>query len=91
MIWLQMDLMGILSLKRGGLLSKSLRKAALDHLAESVEDPAVREKLTPTYAAGCKRRVISDDDVVNFTLWPYSATRFLFEQNRVVPADFKTS
>ncbi|MFT7653405.1 MAG: cation diffusion facilitator CzcD-associated flavoprotein CzcO [Limisphaerales bacterium] len=66
MIWLQMDLMGILSLKRDGLLSKGLRKAALDHLAESVEDPAVREKLTPKYAAGCKRRVISDDYLTMF-------------------------
>lgn len=65
-IWLQMDLLGVLSLRRDGLLSKRLKQTALDHLAESVTDPEMRAKLTPNYAAGCKRRVIADDYLTMF-------------------------
>lgn len=35
------------------------RKVALDHLANQVEDPELREKLTPKYEPGCKRVLIS--------------------------------
>ncbi len=38
-----------------------LRRRAVDHLAAQVRDPALRERLTPTYEIGCKRVVISDD------------------------------
>lgn len=31
------------------------------HLARQVNDPALRERLTPKYAAGCKRILLSDD------------------------------
>lgn len=65
-IWLQMDLLGILSLRRDGLLSNRLKQAALKHLDDSVEDPETRAKLTPDYAAGCKRRVIADDYLTMF-------------------------
>ncbi len=65
-LWLQMDLLGILSLRRDGLLSKRLKQAALDHLEASVSDPEIRAKLTPDYAAGCKRRVIADDYLTMF-------------------------
>lgn len=65
-VWLQMDVLGILSLRRNGPLSKRLKQTALDHLAESVSDPEIRAKLTPDYAAGCKRRVIADDYLTMF-------------------------
>ena len=65
-VWLQMDVLGILSLRRDGILSKRMKNGALDHLAESVTDPETREKLTPNYAAGCKRRVIADDYLTMF-------------------------
>lgn len=39
----------------------SARDAALAHLAASVDDPALREALTPDYAFGCKRVLLSDD------------------------------
>jgi cation diffusion facilitator CzcD-associated flavoprotein CzcO len=35
--------------------------AGLNHLAAQVPDPALREKLTPHYGAGCKRITVSDD------------------------------
>ncbi len=43
---------------------KSLRLAewlSKKHLARQVQDPAIRERLTPKYAAGCKRILLSDD------------------------------
>jgi hypothetical protein len=49
-----------------------------------------RDMKKMVFSGGCDSWYTDDDDV-NFTLWPYSATRFLFEQNRVVPTDFKTS
>ncbi len=66
LVWIQMDLVGVLSLRRNGLLSKSMRKQALQHLQNSVTDPALRSQLTPDYAAGCKRRVIADDYLTMF-------------------------
>lgn len=37
------------------------KDAALAHLAKQVEDPELRAKLTPTYAPGCKRLLLSND------------------------------
>lgn len=39
----------------------SARDIALAHLAASVDDPALRAALTPDYAFGCKRVLLSDD------------------------------
>ena len=36
-------------------------RQSLKHLARSVSDPALREKLTPHFQFGCKRILISDD------------------------------
>jgi cation diffusion facilitator CzcD-associated flavoprotein CzcO len=36
------------------------RRAALDHLARQVPDPRLRAALTPDYAFGCKRVLLSD-------------------------------
>ena len=65
-LWGFMDLMGVLSLTKGGLLAKRLKRSGLDHLENSVDDPATRAALTPDYEPGCKRRVISDDYLSTF-------------------------
>jgi cation diffusion facilitator CzcD-associated flavoprotein CzcO len=36
-------------------------RKALNHMRKQVADPALQEKLTPTYAMGCKRILLSDD------------------------------
>ncbi|MFJ6653332.1 flavin-containing monooxygenase [Microbacterium sp. NPDC091313] len=41
--------------------SAAAREAALDHLAAQVDDPALRAALTPDYAFGCKRVLLSDE------------------------------
>jgi cation diffusion facilitator CzcD-associated flavoprotein CzcO len=53
--------MGVLSLRRGGALHKMMERESLSFLERSVADPQTRRKLTPSYAAGCKRRCIADD------------------------------
>jgi cation diffusion facilitator CzcD-associated flavoprotein CzcO len=42
-------------------LMKFFQRQALRFLEESVPDPALRARLTPTYAIGCKRILISND------------------------------
>jgi cation diffusion facilitator CzcD-associated flavoprotein CzcO len=41
--------------------SRAMRWAAERHLRRQVRDPGLRERLHPTYAAGCKRILVSDD------------------------------
>jgi cation diffusion facilitator CzcD-associated flavoprotein CzcO len=65
-LWTLLDVAGVLSLKRNGILSDRLKRTALNHLEESVQDPEVRAKLTPEYVPGCKRRCISDDYLSSF-------------------------
>ena len=45
------------SAKRGGLAEKMARR----HIAKGITDPELRRKVTPDYALGCKRVLISDD------------------------------
>ena len=42
-------------------LMRLARRMAFDHLTGSVADPDLRAKLTPDYAIGCKRILLSDD------------------------------
>ena len=42
-------------------LSKHTRVLGLGHLRRQVPDPELRRKITPDYAPGCKRILISDD------------------------------
>ena len=42
-------------------LSKHTRALGLAHLKRQVRDPELRRKVTPDYAPGCKRILISDD------------------------------
>jgi cation diffusion facilitator CzcD-associated flavoprotein CzcO len=44
-----------------GWLAQQVRKAAQDYLAAEIPDPKLRATLTPDYAPGCKRLLISDD------------------------------
>lgn len=46
-----------------GWLARRIRKAVLDYYAAAVPDPKLRALLTPDYAPGCKRLLISDDYV----------------------------
>ncbi len=60
-LWAFMDVMGILSLARGGWFNQRMRQGALAYLDAAVRNPVLRKQLTPNYEAGCKRRVVSDD------------------------------
>lgn len=40
---------------------KAIEDACLQNLEQNVRDPVLREKLRPTYRAGCKRLIISPD------------------------------
>jgi cation diffusion facilitator CzcD-associated flavoprotein CzcO len=42
-------------------LMKGIERLARWHLGRQVPDPELRAKLTPTYAAGCKRLLLSND------------------------------
>lgn len=66
LIWLLMDLLGTESLRRGSWLHRRLERRAHEFLQREVEDPETRRRLTPDYAAGCKRRCISDDYLASF-------------------------
>jgi cation diffusion facilitator CzcD-associated flavoprotein CzcO len=59
-IWQMMDLR-FRAFKRGTKSAESFRKLAIGNLNREIPDPALREKLTPTYPIGCKRILISDD------------------------------
>ena len=48
------------------LLARALRAAALRKLAREVRNPALRARLTPDYALGCKRLTVSDDFLPTF-------------------------
>ena len=65
-LWMFMDVLGFLSLRRGSWMADRLRRVGLDHLESSVKDPVLRQKLTPDYNPGCKRRCIADDYWVTF-------------------------
>lgn len=43
------------------LFHKVARLSALNHLKKQVHNPETRKKLTPAYAIGCKRILLSDD------------------------------
>jgi cation diffusion facilitator CzcD-associated flavoprotein CzcO len=45
----------------GGAKAREVEKTALDYLAATVPDPALRKALTPDFPIGCKRTLVSDD------------------------------
>jgi cation diffusion facilitator CzcD-associated flavoprotein CzcO len=61
-IWGSFELRFAVFRGRGeGWLARRIRQAAKDYLAAEIPDPKLREILTPDYAPGCKRLLISDD------------------------------
>ncbi|MEM9718891.1 MAG: NAD(P)/FAD-dependent oxidoreductase [Bacteroidota bacterium] len=42
-------------------LNNFTRKVATKHIQKSISDPALQEKVTPAYAPGCKRILVSND------------------------------
>jgi cation diffusion facilitator CzcD-associated flavoprotein CzcO len=51
----------LLAFTRGGRIRAKAEDEARKHLERSVPDPALRAELTPDYAIGCKRVLISND------------------------------
>jgi cation diffusion facilitator CzcD-associated flavoprotein CzcO len=51
----------VLVFARYPALSRFAAKGALRHLEDQVEDPGLRAKLTPAYALGCKRVLLSNE------------------------------
>ncbi|MCB9642677.1 MAG: NAD(P)/FAD-dependent oxidoreductase [Myxococcales bacterium] len=60
MIYWWMEMRGLAFVKYPKLLEYA-QKQALEHIASAIHDPALREKLTPSYKMGCKRILISND------------------------------
>lgn len=46
---------------RSGTGLRLVERVARRHLERGISDPQLRERLTPTYRAGCKRLLLSDD------------------------------
>ncbi len=65
-LWVFMDGVGTMSLRRKVWFAARLKKTGLQHLEDSVRDPELRARLTPDYEPGCKRRCISDDYLSTF-------------------------
>jgi cation diffusion facilitator CzcD-associated flavoprotein CzcO len=53
--------LNLLAFTKRGRVSRLAERLARRHLARQVPDPALRERLTPSYALGCKRILLSDD------------------------------
>jgi cation diffusion facilitator CzcD-associated flavoprotein CzcO len=59
LFWLhELRVLAFLGNKRAQKLS---HKMAVNHIHQHIKDPALRAKLTPLYAVGCKRVMISND------------------------------
>jgi cation diffusion facilitator CzcD-associated flavoprotein CzcO len=52
----------------GGIMHKALTLLATTHLNRTIGDPVLRQKLTPNFAVGCKRVLVSDDYYPSFLL-----------------------
>jgi cation diffusion facilitator CzcD-associated flavoprotein CzcO len=59
-IYLRQELLALGFVYKTDLL-KNAERLAKRHLYSQIQDPVLREKLTPHYAMGCKRIVLSDD------------------------------
>jgi cation diffusion facilitator CzcD-associated flavoprotein CzcO len=70
-------------------LAKGAEGLALSHLRRSVEDPAVRDELTPRYSLGCKRPGFSNDYLPTFNR---SNVELVTERiDRVLPSGIRTA
>jgi cation diffusion facilitator CzcD-associated flavoprotein CzcO len=60
-IYMTFELLLSVFLGRGERRTRTVKKAARDHLHKQVDDQALRDTLTPHYEVGCKRILLSDD------------------------------
>ncbi|HEX4220451.1 MAG TPA: NAD(P)/FAD-dependent oxidoreductase, partial [Acidimicrobiales bacterium] len=51
----------VLAMVKHPRLARPAQRVAAKHLARQVEDPELRRRLTPSFAFGCKRILLSDD------------------------------
>ncbi len=65
-IYLVNELQGLGFFSTPSLMNLGVR-VARKYLHETISDPALRKKLTPTYRMGCKRILLSDDYYAAFT------------------------
>ena len=59
-IYLRQELVALAFIYRKNML-ENVMQLSLHYLEKQVEDPILREKLTPHYTIGCKRVLLSDD------------------------------
>lgn len=60
-IWARLEVLYLLTFSKGSLGSGYLRRLTRQHLHAAVDDPALRETLTPRYQPGCKRILLTND------------------------------
>lgn len=70
-------------------LAKAGERTALKHLRREVEDPVMREKLTPRYGLGCKRPTFSNEYLSTFNRPNVDLETALIES--ITPAGVRTS
>ncbi len=60
-IRMRMELLLFPIIKRNSWRGRTAARKVLRHMRDAVRDPALHDKLTPDYAMGCKRILLSDD------------------------------
>lgn len=60
-IRMRMELLLFPIIKRNSWRGRTAARKVLRHMRNSVRDPTLHDKLTPDYAIGCKRILLSDD------------------------------
>lgn len=58
--------LGVINYKKYPQITKFFENICLEHLAKQVVDPAIRQKLTPTYGFGCKRPSFHNEYLKSF-------------------------
>lgn len=61
MIYLTLERNWLAFRRPGSFFNNAFRKAAMGEIETYIKDPAMRARLTPDYAPGCKRVLISND------------------------------
>ena len=61
LIWRRLEATHPAIAEPGGAKAREMEKMALDYLAATIADPALRQALTPDFPIGCKRTLVSDD------------------------------
>jgi cation diffusion facilitator CzcD-associated flavoprotein CzcO len=61
LIWRRLEATHPAIAEPGGAKAREMEKMALDYLAATIADPALRKALTPDFPIGCKRTLVSDD------------------------------